>query len=268
MNSSCTRVPQRTRRRSYGVCQKAATAARISSIWAADMRACGGISKARNSTRPRRPPEPSGAYILSMQNSVRCVLPVMSARMLRNSRSVSQAGVCLNAETCARAMSSSCSESWRASSMRGCWLDGPMNRPLNRYDRLGWLCQKPSQRLQQVGAAQERAVLGARAAHDDVVAAAGADVAAVEHEFFRGQPDFAGYLVELLGAIDVLGPVGGGMHVDLDHARVGGDGELQHRGRPTAGCSPRGPPCVRSRRRSLRWRRPARSSPRPHRAAG
>ena len=49
------RVPQRTSLRSYGRCQKAATAARISSVCAADMRACGGISAARYSTKPNRP---------------------------------------------------------------------------------------------------------------------------------------------------------------------------------------------------------------------
>ncbi len=132
MNSSFSLVPQRTSRRSYGACQNAATAERISSICAADMRACGGISKPRNSTRPRRPEPPSGAYILSMQNSVRCVLPVMSASMLRNSRSVIQGGVWRNGEICAKAISSSLRLSWRASSMRGCWLVGPMNSPLNR----------------------------------------------------------------------------------------------------------------------------------------
>jgi cell division transport system permease protein len=42
------------------------------------MRACGGISKARNSSNPRRPEELSGEYSLSMQNSARWVLPVES----------------------------------------------------------------------------------------------------------------------------------------------------------------------------------------------
>ena len=58
----------------------AATAARMSRVCAAAMRACGAISKARNSTRPSRPEALSGAYILSMQNSARWVLPVMSVR--------------------------------------------------------------------------------------------------------------------------------------------------------------------------------------------
>ena len=105
---------------------------RINSICAADILACGGISSARNSTSPRRPEALSGVYILSMQNSVRWVLPVMSARMLRNSRSVTQGATGSRALIWAKAISRSTRLSWRASSMRGCWLVGPMNWPLNR----------------------------------------------------------------------------------------------------------------------------------------
>jgi hypothetical protein len=42
-------------------------------------------------------------------------------------------------------------------------------------------------RGEQIGATQERAVRRCRAAEDDVVAAAGAGVAAVEHEFFSAE---------------------------------------------------------------------------------
>ena len=42
------------------------------------------------------------------------------------------------------ASSSACVCSSRASSTRGCCDVGPMNRPENRYERLGWLCQKRS----------------------------------------------------------------------------------------------------------------------------
>ena len=62
------------------------------------------------------------------------------------------------------------------------------------------------QRLQQIGPAQERAVGGFRRAHNHVVAAAGADVAAVEHEFFRRQPDLARLLVQFLAALNDLRP--------------------------------------------------------------
>ena len=56
------------------------------------MRACGGISKARISTRPSRPLVESGEYSLSMQNSARCVLPVTSTSRWRKTRSTSQGG--------------------------------------------------------------------------------------------------------------------------------------------------------------------------------
>ena len=55
-------------------------AERMSRTCAADISACGGISNARNSTRPRRPEPPVGEYILSIQNSVRWPLPVMSGQ--------------------------------------------------------------------------------------------------------------------------------------------------------------------------------------------
>ena len=81
------------------------------------------------------------------------------------------------------------------------------------------------QRLQQVRPAQEGAVLRAGRAHDHVVAAAGADMAAVEHEFLGRQAELAGFLVQHLGPPDMLGPAGAGVDVHLDHAGVGGDGE-------------------------------------------
>ena len=59
-----------------------------------------------------------------------------------------------------------------------------------------------------------------------MVATASADVLAVEHELFRGQADLAGFLVELLGARDVLRPGRSGMHVHLDHPGIWGDGEM------------------------------------------
>ena len=74
-----------------------------------------------------------------------------------------------------------------------------MNRPLNRYDRLGWLCQNPSSDFSRSGRRRNGTVLGVRAAHHHVVAAAGADMAAVQHELFRRQPDLAGFLVKFLG---------------------------------------------------------------------
>ena len=90
MNLSCSDVPQRTSAPSSGSRQNQDTSARTSSCWAKLMRASGGISKARNSTRPRRPVALSGDHSLSMQISARCVLPVTSTSRLRNSRSTIQ----------------------------------------------------------------------------------------------------------------------------------------------------------------------------------
>jgi hypothetical protein len=76
---------------STGWRQNMAASARISNCWASDMRGSGGISKPRNSIRPRRPVGPSGLKNLSMQISVRWVLPVTSTRLLRSRRSVTHA---------------------------------------------------------------------------------------------------------------------------------------------------------------------------------
>ena len=92
MNRSCSAVPQRTSGPCCGSRQNHATSARSSSCCARLMRASGGISKERNSTRPSRPVGPSGENSLSMQISVRCVLPVTSTSRLRSSRSTSHGG--------------------------------------------------------------------------------------------------------------------------------------------------------------------------------
>ena len=86
-------APAREPLGSYGVCQNLAISARNSNCCVRLMRACGGISNARNSSRPWRPFGPSGEYSLSMQNSARCVLPVTSISRLRSNRSTSQGDV-------------------------------------------------------------------------------------------------------------------------------------------------------------------------------
>ena len=75
------------------------------------------------------------------------------------------------------------------------------------------------QALQQVGTAQERAVVGRRAADHDVVAAAGAGVAAVDHELVGAEPRLPRLLVDRRRGGDAIGPVRGRMDVDLDDAR-------------------------------------------------
>ena len=74
---------------------------------------------------------------------------------------------------------------------------------------------------EQVGPAQERRVGGRRAAEDEVVAAAGAGVAAVEHELLGRQARLARRAVEMRRLLDQLAPARCRIDVDLDHARVG-----------------------------------------------
>ncbi len=77
--------------------------------------------------------------------------------------------------------------------------------------------------LQQVGAPQEGRVVGRRAAHHNVVAAAGAGVAPVGHELLGAEPGQARLLVEAGGDRHRLAPGGGRVHVHLDHAGIGRD---------------------------------------------
>ncbi len=78
---------------------------------------------------------------------------------------------------------------------------------------------------EQIGPAQERRIGDRRAAEHEVVAAAGAGVATVEHELLGRQPRLVGRLVEVRGLIDQFAPTVGRMDVDLDHARIGRDAQ-------------------------------------------
>ena len=80
-------------------------------------------------------------------------------------------------------------------------------------------------RHQQVRTAQHRRVGGGRAAEGDVVAAAGAAVAAVEVEALGTEFHVPGMLVERLEQVGLFGETGGRLDVDLDDAGVGGDGQ-------------------------------------------
>ena len=86
-NRSCSSVPQRTSGPEYGSSQNRATSARTSSAWTSAICGCGGISKPRSSSSPSRPRSESGLNSLSMQNSARWVLPVMSVSRWRSARS-------------------------------------------------------------------------------------------------------------------------------------------------------------------------------------
>ena len=101
-----------------------------------------------------------------------------------------------------------------------------MKRPDRRYDSDGWLCQYDEQAAEKVRAPEEGAVRRRLAAEHQVIAAAGADVAAVEHELVRRQPRQARFLVQRRRMFDELIPRGRRRHVDLDDARIGGDLEL------------------------------------------
>ncbi len=76
------------------------------------------------------------------------------------------------------------------------------------------------QAFQQVRAAQERAVVGAVAADHDMVAAAGAGVATVDHELVGAQPGVAGFFIDRGGDRHAIVPVGGRVNIDLDDARI------------------------------------------------
>ena len=77
------------------------------------------------------------------------------------------------------------------------------------------------QALQEIGPAQERRILRRAAADHDVIAAAGAGVAAVDQEAVGAEPDLGGVLVETEGDVDGLAPVLRRLDVDLDHAGIG-----------------------------------------------
>ena len=186
MKRSCSDgAPARRGGRRAARCQSRAISARISSCWARLMRASGGISKPRNSTRPSRPVGPSGEYSLSMQISARWVLPVTSTRRLRNSRSTSQGGggVALAGRRHLRQRDLELVERVVARLVDARRLAGRADEQAGEQvgqRRVALPVQ--DQALQQVGPAQERAVERRRAADHDMVAAAGAGVAAVDHE--------------------------------------------------------------------------------------
>ncbi len=76
---------------------------------------------------------------------------------------------------------------------------------------------------EQAGAAQEGAVVGRWSSNDQVVAAPGAGVLAVEEKLFGSQAGFAGEVVQRRGVGDSFIPALGGLDVHLDHPRARGD---------------------------------------------
>ena len=64
------------------------------------------------------------------------------------------------------------------------------------------------------------------AADDHMIAAAGAGMAAIDHEFVGAEPRLPRFLVKRHRRVDRFAPARGRMDVDLDHARIGRD--LEH----------------------------------------
>ena len=134
-----------------------------------------------------------------MQISARWVLPVTSTSRLRNSRSTSQGSGC---GALARR---------RHLRQRDLQLVEPVVPRLVDARRLAGRADEQAgeqvgerrvplpvqdQAVQQVGPAQEGAVHRRRAAHHDMVAAAGAGVAAVDHELVGAEAALARLLVD------------------------------------------------------------------------
>jgi hypothetical protein len=78
------------------------------------------------------------------------------------------------------------------------------------------------QALEQVRAAQERAVSNVCTAEHQMIAAASPSMAAIYHELVGAEAGESGFLVERIGEIDRLAPAGSGMHVDFDDSWIGG----------------------------------------------
>ena len=166
-----------------------------------------------------------------MENSARCVLPVRSVSKCRSSRSTSHGcGVSLPAAcffpSCWKAIANSYSRSSRASSTRGAWLVGPDEHAGKEVRQRRMVLPIGDEAAQQVGPAQQRAVGRRRAAERDVIAAAGARMPAVEHEFLGAEPCLPRFLVQRFGRRHQLAPRGRRMDIHLDHAGIGRD--VQH----------------------------------------
>ena len=86
------------------------------------------------------------------------------------------------------------------------------------------------QAFQQIRTAQERAIGRRLSAQHNVIAAAGAGVAAVEQEFLGGKAAGSGFFVKNLGDVDLFAPIPGGMDVHFDHTGIGRDLDDIHAG--------------------------------------
>src|SRR5580692_4481616 len=69
---------------------------------------------------------------------------------------------------------------------------------------------------------QKSAIRRSDAAYDDMISATGANVAAVEKEFFRAEARTAGEIVKVGGIFHQFPPGLSGVNIHLNHTRVGG----------------------------------------------
>ena len=164
-----------------------------------------------------------------MQNSARCVLPVTSTSRCRSARSTSQGGVAAVRRRQLRERDLELVDAVvprLVDARRLARRADEQSREQVRQRRV--VVPVGDQAAQQIGPAQERAVGRRRAAEHEVVAAAGAGVAAVEHELLgrRGRACLR-LLVERRRLLDQLVPVARRLHVHLDHAGVGRDDEVR-----------------------------------------
>ncbi len=77
--------------------------------------------------------------------------------------------------------------------------------------------------FEKIGPAQERTIGGRAAADHHMIAAAGAGMAAIDHEFVGAEPGLARFVIERLRRRDGFAPAGCGMDVDFDDAGIGRD---------------------------------------------
>ena len=222
MKRSCRLVPQRTGAPFCGSRQNQASSARTSNCWARLMRASGGISNERNSTRPSRPGRAVGRIELvdadfgAMgvagdvgQQIAEQPVDQPQRRGDARRRGLRKRDLELIELVVARFVDPR-RLAGRADEQTGEQIrERRMALPIEHEAR------------EQIGPAQERRVGRRRAADHDMVAAAGAGVAPVGQELVGAEPRQPRLLIERGRRRHGLAPGRGGMHVDLDHAGIG-----------------------------------------------
>ena len=175
----------------------------------------------------------SGLYSLSMQNSARWVLPVMSVSRCRSARSVTHGF----ADSGTAGQAGDLGERDLEFVERvGPPLVDPRRLRRGADEAAGEQIGQRRMTLpvgqhrdQQIGPSQQRRIGGRDAAERDVVAAAGSAVGAVDVERLGGQPGLPGFVVERVELVALLGEARRRSDVDLDDPGVGGD---RHRREP------------------------------------